>query len=328
MDFGYTLKPVHTAERTVALTRQAEAAGFDHGWLDDAHGGRDVYPLLTLMAEATERLRLGTCVTNPATRDITVTASVMATLAEISGGRMDLGLGRGDSAQRVLGKGPVATRPLDHAVPIMRDLAAGRSATYGEVDLELPWAADHELPVWIAGYEPLVLGMAGRVADGVILELADPALVAWMAGLARAAAAEVGRDPAALRVQVAVPAHVGPATQGRERVRWFPEAVAEHVSEVLDHFPVERLPKTLLGYVHDDPVHEGTLPSGAPVPDAIVDRFALVGPAEEHIRLLLELHEAGVDHFNLYLMSGDEEAQLEAYGREVIPAVRAAMATA
>ena len=138
MDFGFTLKPDHSVERTVALARQAEAAGFDQGWLDDAHGGRDVYPLLTLMASATERLRLGTCVTNPATRDITVTASVMATLDEISGGRMDLGLGRGDSAQRVLGKAPMAARPLDHAVPIIRDLAAGRSATYGTVELELP----------------------------------------------------------------------------------------------------------------------------------------------------------------------------------------------
>lgn len=327
MDFGFTLRPEHSADRVVALARQAEAAGFSHGWLDDAYGGRDVYPLLTLMAQATDHLRLGTCVTNPATRDITVTASVMSTLAEISGGRMDLGIGRGDPAQRVLGQGPMAARPLDHAVPIMRDLAAGRKTTYGEVELDLPWAAGHELPIWIAGYEPIVLGMAGRTADGVILELADPALVTWMAGLARSAAAEVGRDPAALRVQVAVPAVVGPAADGRERVRWFPDSAAGRVAAVLDHFPTERLPESLHAYVHADPVHEGSHQPGRPQPDEVVDRFTIVGPADEHVRRLRELEAAGVEQFNLYLMSGDEEAHIEAYGREVIPALREAVST-
>ena len=104
MQFGFTLKPGHTVDRTLALTRQAEAAGFDHGWLFDSHVlWRDPYPLLTLMAGVTERLRLGTCVTNPGTREPSVTASLLATLDEISGGRMDLGIGRGDSSVRSLG---------------------------------------------------------------------------------------------------------------------------------------------------------------------------------------------------------------------------------
>ena len=70
MQFGFTLKPDHSIERTLALTRQAEAAGFTYGWLFDSHVlWRDPYPLLTLMAQATTTLRLGTCVTNPATRE-------------------------------------------------------------------------------------------------------------------------------------------------------------------------------------------------------------------------------------------------------------------
>ena len=89
MRFGFTLKPEHSIERTLALTRQAEAAGFEYGWLFDSHVlWRDPYPLLTLMAGATERMRLGTCVTNPGTREPSVTASALATLDEISGGRM------------------------------------------------------------------------------------------------------------------------------------------------------------------------------------------------------------------------------------------------
>ena len=197
MDFGFTLKPEHSIERTIALTRQAEAAGFSYGWLFDSHIlWKDVYPLLTLMAVNTDKMRLGTCVTNPATRDITVTASVLATLDEISGGRMDLGIGRGDSAQRVLGKGPVKTRVLDNAVRIIKDLVEGRTATYMDTQLDLTWTPGYELPVWIAGYGPMVLGMAGRTADGIILQLADPALIEWLIGIMRQAATEAGRDPA------------------------------------------------------------------------------------------------------------------------------------
>jgi hypothetical protein len=239
---------------------------------------------------------------------------------------IDNPFGRGDSAQRVLGRGPMAARPLAHAVPIIRDLAGGRSATYGTVELELPWAAGQELPVWIAGYEPVVLGMAGRSADGVIVGLSDPALVAWMAGLARDAAADVGRDPTALRVAVAVPGYVGEPVAGRERVGWFVTAVAEHVAEVLDHYPIERLPASLRGLVHDDPVHDASFPPGVPLPAEVVDRFAIVGPVEEHVRRLLELRDVGVGQVNLYLSSGDEEAQIEAYGRDVIPAFREASA--
>src|SRR4029453_12127262 len=101
----FTLKPDHTLERTLALTRQAEDAGFDYGWLFDSHVlWREPYVLLTLMAGATTRLRLRTCVTNPATPQPSVTASALAVLDEVSGGRMDLGIGRGDSGRRVLGK--------------------------------------------------------------------------------------------------------------------------------------------------------------------------------------------------------------------------------
>src|ERR671932_184411 len=131
MDFGITIKPDMTPERVVALTRQAEQAGFSYGWLFDSHVlWLEPYPLLTLMALNTTRMRLGTCVTNPASRDPSVTASVLATLNIISGGRMDLGIGRGDSARRVLGKKPTSMEILEEAALVIRDLAAGRRVEY------------------------------------------------------------------------------------------------------------------------------------------------------------------------------------------------------
>ena len=167
MQFGFTLKPDHTIERTLALTRQAEDAGFDYGWLFDSHVlWRDPYPLLTLMAGATERMRLGTCVTNPGTREPTVTASALATLDEISGGRMDLGIGRGDSARRVLGKPPITLANTEEAIRVIRALVAGESIDYEGTELHFPWTKGWTLPVWVAGYGPMALAMTGRVADG------------------------------------------------------------------------------------------------------------------------------------------------------------------
>ena len=135
MQFGFTLKPEHTIERTLALTRQAEAAGFDYGWLFDSHVlWREPYVLLTLMAQATTTLRLGTCVTNPATREPSVTASSLAVLDEISGGRMDLGIGRGDSARRVLGKPPITIAGTEWIPISCQNRSAARTSSVNAPD--------------------------------------------------------------------------------------------------------------------------------------------------------------------------------------------------
>src|SRR6476620_11308387 len=174
MQFGFTLKPEHDLSRTVSLTRQAEDAGFDYGWLFDSHVlWREPYVLLTLMAQASERLRLGTCVTNPATREPSVTASALAVLNVVSGGRMDLGIGRGDSARRVLGKKPTTLARLEEAVRIIKDLATGNPTDYDGESIQMTWAggeATSSLPVWMAGYGPKALHLTGRIADGVILQ--------------------------------------------------------------------------------------------------------------------------------------------------------------
>src|SRR4030081_1660477 len=157
MQFGITIKPDMPVERIVALTRQAEASGFEYGWIFDSHVlWLEPYPMLTLMATNTKKMRLGTCVTNPATRDITVTSSLFATLNLISGGRMDLGIGRGDSSRRVLGKKPVTVAQLERAVKTFRELTAGREINYEGQPTRLSWA-DRSPPVWVAGYGAEVL---------------------------------------------------------------------------------------------------------------------------------------------------------------------------
>jgi probable F420-dependent oxidoreductase len=329
MQFGFTLKPDHTLQRTLALTRQAEAAGFDYGWLFDSHVlWREPYVLLTLMAQATTRLRLGTCVTNPATREPTVTASALAVLDEVSGGRMDLGIGRGDSARRVLGKPPTSMGTLEDAIRVIKDLVEGRRTAYEGAELHLPWTGAWTLPVWVAGYGPMALAMTGRVADGIILQLADPDLIRWFVSQVRESARAAGRDPSTIRVQAAAAAYVGPRELGRERTRWFPALVSNHVVDLVNKYPREQLPASLTGYIRDrsgyDYLHHAEVGSSnaAFVGDEVADRFCVLGPAAEHVAKLRDLAAAGVDQFNIYLMNGDEEAQLEVYGREIIPALR------
>src|SRR6185436_10604222 len=209
MEFAFTLKPDMTPSHIVDLTKQAEQNGFKYGWIFDSHVlWQEPYPLLTLMAVNTRKMRLGTCVTNPVVRDATVTASLLATLNRISGGRMDLAIGRGDSSRRVMGKKPTTLANLEDTVQIVRDLSAGNQITYDGHEIQMTWADGGVPPVWVAGYGPKALRCAGRIGDGVVLQFADPALIKWCLQFVREGAEESGRDFSQIRVMSAAPVWV------------------------------------------------------------------------------------------------------------------------
>jgi len=328
MQFGFTLKPEHSIESTLDLARLGEDVGFDYLWLFDSHVlWREPYALLALIAEHTKKLRLGTCVTNPGTREPSVTASALATLDEVSGGRMDLGIGRGDSARRVLGKPPITLAHTEEAIHVIKELVEGRPVAYEGTELQLTWSGKWTLPVWVAGYGPMALSMTGRVADGVILQLADPDLIRWFAGQVREAAVNAGRDPDTIQVQAAAPLHLGSRDLGRERTRWFPALVSNHVVDLVNKYPREQLPESLTGYITDrtgyDYHHHAEVGSSNAgfVGDEVTDRFCVLGEVDEAIDKLRVLGDAGVTQFNVYLMNGDEREQLERIGREIIPAL-------
>jgi probable F420-dependent oxidoreductase len=334
VQLGITLKPEPDLARVVRLAQSAERRGFDYCWLFDSHVlWPDPYPLLTLIADATDRIKLGTCVTNPATREPSVTASALAVLQLLSGGRMQLGIGRGDSARRVLGRPPTTLARLESAATAIRELVEGRAVELDGTTVQLPWAApSHRLPLWIAGYGPRALALTGRIADGAIIQIADPELIGWSAGLLADGARQAGRDPGAVALMAAAPAHVGPRADVRERVRWFPALVSNHVVDLLKRYDPATLPAGLTSYVANrvgyDYQHHAEVGSAnaAFVDDESVDRFCVVGEVGEHVAKLGELAAAGVDQFNIYLMNGDEERMLEIYGDEVIPALRRAVA--
>ena len=327
LEFGITFKPDMTVEQILSLTRQAESEGFTYGWIFDSHVlWQEPYPLLTLMATNTKRMRLGTCVTNPVVRDATVTASLLATLNRISGGRMDLGIGRGDSSRRVMGKKPTTLANLEETVQVIRDLNSGKQIVYEEHPIQMPWADSGVPPVWVAGYGPKALTCAGRIGDGVILQFADPHLIKWCLQFVRQGAEEAGRDFASIRVMSAAPVWVSDDLDvARDHVRWFPALVSNHVADLVSRYRPEDLPPELTSYIRGrqgyDYLHHAEVGSSNSefVTDEVVDRFCIVGPVAEHVRRLKELESIGVTQFNIYLMCGEEEQTLEVYGRKVMP---------
>jgi probable F420-dependent oxidoreductase len=334
LTFGVTVLPDPPHSRFVELMQLAESNGFEYGWTYDSHIlWQEAYPLLTLLAVKTERMKLGHCVTNPGTREPTVTASAYATLHDISGGRMVLGIGRGDSARRVIGYKPVTVARFEESLRMMKDLMNGRPVQWNGKDLELTWAKDRpRIPVYVAAYGPRALGVAGRVGDGVIIQLADPVIIQWIMEQARAAAAEAGRDPDELECLVCAPSIVtDDMAEARDAVRWFPAMVSNHVWDLVEKYGEDsEIPRELTDYIksrkfYDYKEHsrEGAA-HGEFVTDEICDRFAVIGSLDQVRDKLKELESVGVDHFNIYLMTHGQEQILEAYGREVIPAFKGA----
>src|SRR5581483_1813330 len=223
--FGVTVLPDPPYTRFLELIELAEQHGFDYGWTYDSHVlWHESIPLLTLAAERTSRMKLGHFVTNPTTRDPTVLASAYATMHVISEGRMVMGIGRGDSAVRVIGRKPATVAEFEEACRKIKDFMNGRTVDWNGKELRLEWARnDPEIPMYLAGYGPKALAVAGRVADGVIIQLADPVIVEWIMATARESAEQAGRDPDTLRCIVGAPSKVSDdIVSSRDEVRWFP----------------------------------------------------------------------------------------------------------
>jgi probable F420-dependent oxidoreductase len=338
MEFGVVLQPNPPAAGVVAMMKRAEAAGFGYGWTFDSHVlWQEAFVLYPRILAETRAMVVGPMVTNPGTRDWSVIASMFATLNDTYGNRTVCGIGRGDSARRYIGQAPVTLATLSSAMSVIKGLAEGREVVHHGQPLRIPWVpAGASLPVWMAAYGPKALRLVGEQADGFILQAADPDIARWTFGSVRKAAIDAGRDPASITMCVAAPAYVGTdLPHQREQLRWFGGMVGNHVADLVARYgtdgtvPLEnQVPHVLTDYIAGrqayDYEHHGRAgnPSTDFVPDEVVDRFCLLGPAPAHVDRLRELAEIGADQFALYLMHDDEEATLDAYGDEIIPALR------
>jgi probable F420-dependent oxidoreductase len=335
MDIGLVLQTDPPAREVVSRMVRAERAGFRYGWtFDSCVLWQEPFVIYSRILEHTEHMTVGSMVTNPATRDWTVTASAFATLNEMFGNRTVCGIGRGDSAVRVTGGKPRSLAELGEAMRVIKELAEGREVDLHGTPVRLPWVRDGRLPVWMGAYGPKALTLAGARADGFILQLADEYLTEWMVKHVREAAAGAGRDPDEVTICVAAPAYLCEDTSealahAREQCRWFGGMVGNHVADLVSRYgessdlvPLE-LTEYIKGRAGYDYSHHGRAgnPSTGFVPDTIVDRFCVLGPPEAHVAKLRRLRDLGVHQFAVYDMHDAKDETIDAYGQHVIPAL-------
>ena len=217
------------------------------------------------------------------------------------GNRTVCGIGRGDSAVRVTNGTPTTLSELRESIHVIRELANSRPVEYKGATLQFPWSRGSALEVWVAAYGPMALKLAGEVGDGFILQLADLDIAAWMIKTVRDAAEDAGRDPDALTFCVAAPMYIGddwraharpvplvrrhgrqPRRRHRREVRRSTGAVPQALTDYI---------KGREGYDYNEHGRAGNTHTQF-VPDEIVDRFCVLGTAEEHIAKLEQLKDA------------------------------------
>jgi probable F420-dependent oxidoreductase len=331
MDIGVVLQTTPPASRVIDLAKRAETYGFTHVWTFDSHIlWQEPYVIYSQILAETRNVIVGPMVTNPATRDWTVTASTYATLNEMYGNRTICGIGRGDSAVRVTNGKPTTLATMGEAIHVIRELANGRSVDYKGSTITLPWATKSRLEVWGAGYGPKALELIGQTCDGFILQLADVSIAEWTITSVRKAAEAAGRNPDDVTICVAAPAYVGDdLPYMRDQCRWFGGMVGNHVADLVARYGADsNIPQALTDYIkgregYDYNQHGQTGNTHtAFVPDEIVDRFCILGTADQHVERLNELAALGVDQFAVYLQHDGKDVTLREYGEHIIPQLR------
>ncbi len=334
MEFGITFKGFVSPNRARNLVRQAEEAGFDYCWFYDSHIlWRESFVAMAMCMEHTKTMRFGPCVTNPNIRDWSLAASLYGSLALQSEGRFDIGLGRGDSSMRVMGKKPAPLARVAEFTHKVKAMIKGEEVTYGECEnpVQFPWANGYDLPVWIAAYGPKALATAGEHGDGLILQIGEPKLVKWFADQAIAAGKAAGRDMSQFKIQAAAPAYFGDKNVCLEKTRWFPAMVGNHVADIVEKYGSDSglVPKSLTDYIekrkgYDYSKHgQSDNPYLDFISDDIIESFSVLGSIDEHVAKIKQLKEAGVTQYNIYLDNGDEENIIAQYGQHIIPEFKA-----
>lgn len=317
----------------IKSVKAADAAGYDRAWLVDSQMlWEDVWVYMTRGLEATERLQFGVAVTNPYTRHFTVSASSAATLAQLHPGRVILGIGRGDSAVRTLGRKQVATTKLGSIVPMMRDLMDGKEVELEGTPIRIRWAEGEKVPILMAATGPRNLRLAGALADIAMLQVGvNPESVEWAISQVHAGAREAGRDPSEIEISLFCGMWVSDDLDlARAETRWAAACAANHLEDVMtrntDHGMPEVLYQVVLARSQEYDYYEGHLDSSAEhtgyLTDELIDTFAINGSAERCLAQIRELDAIGVSEIAPAYLNGQLE-QMQTVGRKIIPALAA-----
>lgn len=319
MKFSVTLFQTEPIQRMLQLIKRAEDEGFERVWIGDSHMiWREALVTIAAAFERTSRVEIGVAVTNPVTRHISVTASAFATLAELSQGRVLLGMGLGDSALETIGKKPARIAELEQSVQNLRTLLAGEDVSIGEMQARIAWASEvPRVPIFIGGSGPKMLTLGGRQGDGAII-MAGAQLDLLTAGV------DIVTQSSETRPYTVawIPASVLPvADEARDNVRGHVARCATHA--LAWDFPAED--QQLIEDLRHAYDYHGHLfpksPQANLVPDRLVEMFAVAGSAVDVLERLRPLEEAPVDEIALVLHGHDRDLQMGLLSQEVLSRV-------
>jgi 5,10-methylenetetrahydromethanopterin reductase len=338
----------------VDRAQKLEADGWDGMTVYDSQSlGPETIVSMTAAAVSTERLHFTIATSNPVTRHPAVAAAAMVTLTEMVGSRIRYGIGRGDASLGYTGGSPASFELFESYVKAVRRYMRGESVPFEDIDRwrltaqvstmqvahapqasRITWVDTHAAapPIDIAATGPRALAVAGRTADRVVLGMGGHVKrVKWGIEQARAARSATGSDPATLSIAIPVSVAVtDDRAAGRRLVSnlvatsaRFAAISGSVVGPVSDE---EASVYEALVKSYDMNQHAGDQP---PVlTDAFIDDFAIVGSPERCLERLLELHEAGVDAFQILppmagsVSAADTQLGYNRLVEEVLPQIR------
>jgi len=321
--------PERPITETADLIAGAERLGFTGAWIADSQNlFRDVFAALALAAERTSTIRLGTGVTNPVTRHPAVIASAAATIDELSGGRLTVGVGTGETSVQTIGKRSATLAELEATTMAIRALMRGEVCEFDGASMTIPWSR-RSVPVYIASTGPRSIALAGRIADGVYLKIgAHPDLVRYASSACRHGADASGRNMNDLAFATLLPCAISEDLRtAREEVSGFATAIAVGV---LNSVPAECIPEYLstdlfrlkeaADRARNQQSYVEWLQSGAyrsVLTDEVVDAFSVAGTQREVIERLEELGELGITDVVVPFVMSDPEIHIHALAREL-----------
>jgi 5,10-methylenetetrahydromethanopterin reductase len=325
--FHVGLLPDRPIDELVDLVVYAEELGFDGAWVADSQiVFRDGYAAIALAAARTTRIKLATGVTNPVTRHPSVLAGAFATLDELSGGRMIIGIGVGESSVHTVGLRPARLKRLEEVAVALRQLTRGEEADFDGRPIHIPWAR-RNVPLFIAASGPKSLQLAGRIADGVLFQVgALPSSVRYAMRNV-----EIGRDLGSRgrgesRLLCRLACSVAEdGVWARAQVRGY---VAAAAGTTFASVPHEELPDDLaedlrLMKERYDYYEHASIAAGHAdlVTDRIVDGISISGTPEEVVPRFRELIDLGIDGFVIPITGTDPRLSMRVLAERVIPAL-------
>jgi 5,10-methylenetetrahydromethanopterin reductase len=324
--FGVALIPNEPPNEFVRAVRLAEDLGFDYIWVTDSSlHARDVYPYLTLCAQNTKRARIGINVTNPFSRHPAITANAIATVDEISGGRVILGVGTGDRPQTELGFRPAKIVEMKEWMTLVRLLFTGETITReGETwklkDAKLHCGWRRELPIYVAASGPRILEFAGEAANGVIARIGlAPEAIKFALDRLSAGASSAGRSLDELDIGVFANCCIyndrkRALREARLDTAWYLKT-AEKIAEIAG------VPKATMDAVqqaysggHLDQAHA----AAEHVPEAIAQKFVLAGTPSEARETVQRVGEQGIRRFEIFGIGTEKHQIMRNFGEHII----------